>query len=93
MKRNKILIIVIVLISSLIIGCRDKNIVLNENTKLEQINDESRLIVKEKSFKVENISGEHFEPCYIADDKVYGVNFIETDFGSGNISVRFQIIS
>ncbi|MBU3102784.1 hypothetical protein [Clostridium gasigenes] len=85
MRRNKILIIVIVLILSLIIGCRNKNIILNENTKLEQINDEGRLIVKEKSFKVENISGEHFEPYYIAEDGVYGVNFIETNFGSGNI--------
>lgn len=86
MKKNRGLAIVTVLLSSLIIGCGEKNIVLNENTMIEQVRDENRLIVKEKTSNIERTSETTFEPYYIVDDWIYGVDLIKREFETGTFN-------
>lgn len=83
MKKNKVLVIVITLVASLTISCGDKNIVLNENTIIEQVSEENRLIVKEKNFNVESTSETSFEPYYIVDDWIYGIDLVKREFANG----------
>lgn len=83
MKRNRILLIVISLLVSLAIGCSNKNIVLNENTMIEQVNDEDRLIVREKKFNLKINDDIGFEPCYITDNGVYGLSYVKDDESNG----------
>ncbi|MGL5354803.1 MAG: hypothetical protein ACRDA5_16045 [Clostridium sp.] len=80
MKKNNILIICTVIISSLIVGCSDKSIVLNENTKIEQSNFDSNLVVKEKEFKLKSKSGISFEPSFIREDGIYGLAYKKDNY-------------
>lgn len=80
MKKNIGLVIFTFLISSLIIGCGDENIVLNENTMIEQVDDENKLIVKEKTLNIESTSETSFEPYYIIDDWIYGIDLVKREF-------------
>lgn len=83
MKKNRSLAIVIILINLLIIGCGNKNIVLNENTIIEQVSEENKLIVKEKNLEIENISETSFEPYYIINEWIYGVDLVKREFENG----------
>ncbi|MGL5352198.1 MAG: hypothetical protein ACRDA5_02585, partial [Clostridium sp.] len=51
------------------------SIVLNENTKVEQSNFNSNLVVKEKEFKLKSKSGISFEPKFIGEDGIYGLTY------------------
>lgn len=82
---KKIITIILLLIISCN-GCANRNIVLNENTKSEQVENDSRLNLKETKFEIEEIDGVSFKPYYMTEEGVFGINYIDTEFSDGSIN-------
>lgn len=93
MKKKNILIIGTLISSTLIVGCSETNIVLNENTKVEQSYFSSKNIVKEKDFKLNVESGISFEPSFIGEDGVYGFTHSREEKNESNDNLLKRVLN